>query len=83
MLLLRSQARDLVDVGAVDADVVQLAIGISRKLLQNVPIDAACAQTGAAWREAELVDLAPFWPPQFKSNSPRGGRTGCVSMEPW
>ena len=44
VLLLRSQARDLVNVGAVDADVVQLAIGISRKLLQDVPIYATCAQ---------------------------------------
>src|SRR5271163_4973540 len=44
MLILRSQARDLVNVGAVDADVMQLAIGISRKLLQDVPIYATCAQ---------------------------------------
>ena len=36
VLFLRGQAGDLVDVGAIDADVVQLAIGIGRKLLQNI-----------------------------------------------
>src|ERR1700722_4556411 len=44
VLLLRSQASDLVNVGTIDADVVQLAVGISRKLLQDIPIYAACAQ---------------------------------------
>ena len=32
------------NVGAIDADIVQLAIAIGRKLLQYAPIDATGAQ---------------------------------------
>ena len=46
------------NVGAVDADVVQLAIGISRKLLQDIPIDAAGAQEGV--RENIFMAVS-FW----------------------
>jgi hypothetical protein len=34
-------ARDFMDIGAIDADVVQLMIRVSGKLLQNGPVGAA------------------------------------------
>ena len=43
-LFLRRQAGDFVNVGAIDADIVQLAVAIGRELLQHAPINAAGAQ---------------------------------------
>jgi hypothetical protein len=44
ILFPRSQVGDFVNVGAIDADVVQLAVRIGRKLLQHAPKDTTCAQ---------------------------------------
>jgi hypothetical protein len=40
MRLFRRPARDFVNIGAVDADVVQLVIRIARKLLEYGPVGA-------------------------------------------
>jgi hypothetical protein len=40
----RRLAGDVLEVGAVDADVLQFAIGVARKLVQDVPVSTALFQ---------------------------------------
>src|SRR5271157_4528561 len=63
-LLPRSQAGDFVNVGAIDADVVQLAIRIVRQFLQHAPIHAAGAQESRKREHLHggllFIDRPPF-----------------------
>src|SRR5271155_4718245 len=73
----RSQAGDFVNVGAVDADVLQFAIGIGRKLLQYAPIDAAGAQESGEHLHGGVLlvdrppDLGSTFEPEEIAPSPR------------
>jgi hypothetical protein len=40
----RRETGDFVDVGPIDADVAEFTVGIARKFLDRIPVDAARAQ---------------------------------------
>jgi hypothetical protein len=58
----RRQAGDLVDVGAIDADVLQLTIRIARELVQDIPVTTTLFQESRDERELHIGSPSYFCP---------------------